>query len=144
MKGSILPNHIPVNKYSLLVLGLPTQLTPITVSGLEEELETVDLPDRTKASGGNTKSQEFTIAIPAHHHLEVSAMESWFRQGQDPVSFLYKKAGNLTMKPIGPGPGRVRQLAGMFVTKRKEADLELANEGEMAVIEYTISVDEVR
>lgn len=143
MKGSIQPGHIPVNKYQLLFVGLP-QLTPITVSGIEEELAMIDLPDRTKASGGNTGSSEMTIAIPAHHTTEIAAMELWFSEGQDPVSPTYKKPGSLLMESGSLiGATRRAQLMGTWVTKRKMPDLEMANDGEMAVYEYTLSIDQV-
>lgn len=142
MKGAIRPNHIAVNKYTFLVLGLPP-LTPTKISGIEEELEAVDLPDRTKASGGNTKAVEFTIMLPMHHTIEMAAMEAWFRESQDPVLPTYKKAATLLMLPIGPGIPRTRSLIGVFPTKRKDPDLEMKNEGEMAEVEWTISADQV-
>ena len=143
MKGSIQPGHIPVNKYTLLFVGLPT-LTPTEISGLEEELQTVDLPDRTKASGGNTGPSEFTMMIPAHHTVEILAMEAWFAEGQDPVTPTYKKAGSLLMESGSlVGPTRTINLMGAFVTKRKMPDLEMANDGDMATYEWTISVDQI-
>ena len=143
MKGSIQPGHIPVNKYQLLFVGIPL-LTPTEISGLEEELQTVDLPDRTKASGGNTGPSEFTVMIPAHHTAEILAMEAWFAEGQDPVLPTYKKAGSLLMESVSlVGPTRTINLFGVFVTKRKMPDLELANDGDMAVYEFTLSVDQI-
>ncbi len=143
MKGSIAPGHIPVNKYQLLFVGVP-QLTPVTISGIEEELQAVDLPDRTKASGGNTGPSEMTIAIPAHHTVEILAMESWFAESQDPVSPLYKKAGALLMQSGAIlGPTRTINLIGVFPTKRKMPDLEMSNDGEMATYEWTLSIDQL-
>lgn len=142
MKGSIRPAHIPLNKYVLQVFGLPP-LTPITVSGIEEELQAVDLPDRTRASGGHTGPVEFTIAIPMHHTIEMAAMEVWFRESQDPVLPTYKKPVTLIHQPIGPGAARVYQMIGVFPTSRALPDLDLANEGELAVVEWTLSADVV-
>ena len=142
MKGSIKPNHIPVNKYQFLVVGLPP-LTPTEISGMEETLQAVDLPDRTKASGGNTVPVEFTIMLPAHHKIEQAAMELWFRESQDSVSPTYKKPATLLMNPIGSGLPLVRQLLGVFPTKRKDPDLDMANDGELAKVEWTLSADQV-
>ena len=50
MKGIIKPDHIPVNNFDLLVAGL-IDLTAVEVSGIEDTLQTIDLPDRTRASG---------------------------------------------------------------------------------------------
>lgn len=143
MKGSIAPNHIPVNKYQFLIVGLPP-LTPIEVSGIEEELQTIDLPDRTKASGGNTSASEVTIKIPLHHTVEIAAMEAWFRAGQDPVLPNYKKSGSLLLESVSlTGPTRSYNLSGVFVTKRALPDLEQANDGDMAAAEFTLSIDQI-
>lgn len=142
MKGAIQPNHIAVNKYELLVVGLPP-LTPTEISGIEEELNVVDLPDRTRASGGNTNPVEITMMIPMHHTIEMAAMERWFKDSQDPVHPLYKKAASLSYERIGTGVGKQRQLVGVFPTKRKDPDLEMANDGEMATVEWTLNIDQI-
>jgi hypothetical protein len=142
MKGAVKSNHMAVNKFQLLVIGLPP-LTPLEISGIEEELQAVDLPDRTKASGGNTAPVEFTMMLPMHHTVEHAAMEVWFRESQDPVQPTYKKPATLLHQPIGPGAPRTFQLIGVFPTKRKLPDLEMANEGELAMVEWTLSADQV-
>jgi len=143
MKGVIQENHVAVNKYNLIVVGMPP-LTPVKVSGLDEVLETVELPDRTRASGGNTKATEFTMEIPSHHAIEVQAMETWFQQGKDPVQPGYKKAAVLIMKRIGAGVPRQFQLIGVFTSGRKNSDLEMKNEGDMAVDTWKMSVDDIK
>jgi hypothetical protein len=142
MKGVIRPDHIPVNKYELRVIGAPT-LTLYEISGLEDELETTDLPDRTVASGGNRKSGEFTAMMPMHHTPEMSYMESWFRESQDPVAPSYKKAATLVHSSISGITTRNFQLVGLFPHKRKLPDLEMKNEGEMAGVEWTFKYDDV-
>lgn len=144
MKGAIQPGHIPVNKFTLQFVGLPP-LTVTDASGIEEELNTVDLPDRTKASGGNTNPVETTITIPLHHTVEVAAMESWYAESQDPVTPTYKKMGSLLMESVAlVGASRTYNLVGCFPTKRKMPDLEMKNDGEMASVEWTISIDYIR
>ena len=142
LKGTILPDHIPVNNYELLVLGI-VPLTFTEISGLEEELETTQLPDRTVASGGNTLPVEFTAMQPMHHLIEVGAMEVWFRESQDPVLPTYKKAATILVKSISGLQTRSYALTGVFPKKRKTPDLEMANEGEAAMIEWTFSADKV-
>jgi hypothetical protein len=141
MKGVIRPDHIPVNKYQLLIIGLPP-LTFTEVSGIEDELETADMPDRTVASGGNRKASEFTAMLPMHHSTEQAAMESWFRESQDPVSPSYKKAGTLVHSSISGITVKTFQLVGVFPFKRKLPDLEMVNEGEMAAVEWSFKVDD--
>jgi len=140
MKGALQGDHIPLNKYQLIVLGMP-ELTFTKIGGLEEELETVDLPDRTVASGGQTKALEFSASIPAHHLIQQAAMELWFVEGRDPVASTYKKTGTLIMKSIGGSTFRTYSLLGLFVSKRATPDLEMSNEGEMAEIEWTFKAD---
>jgi len=140
MKGDIRADHIPINKWTLLVLGMP-MLTITEQSGIEEELETTDLPDKTRASGGNTLPVEFTAKIPMHHLEEQVAMELWFASCKDPVSPLYKKAATLIHKSISSRVLKTYSLIGMFPTKRKLPDLDMNNEGEYASVEWTFSAD---
>lgn len=142
MKGSIKSDHIAVNSYQLLVAGF-VPLTFTKISGIEEELEVTDLPDRTVASGGNTKSIEFTAEIPLHHTLEQAAMEVWFQTCQDPVVPLYKKPATLVLKNISGKVGRSFTLLGLFPSKRALPDLEMANEGEMATSTWTFKADDI-
>lgn len=141
MKGIILPDHIPVNNYQLIVVGGPPFITFTSIDGLEEELETVDLPDRTVASGGNTKSLEFTAKHPKHHLAEDIFLESWFLMSQDPVLPLYKKAATLLVQSISRLQTRTYNLIGLFPAKRKTADLEMNNEGELNETEWTFKCD---
>ena len=142
MKGTVLPNHIPVNNYELIVVGLP----PIVfsqISGLEEETQSVDMPDRTKVSGGNTTPVEFTGMTFEHHTTELAALELWRLEGVDPVSPLYKKVGTLIKRSLDGAVASTRTLLGIWITKRKDADLDMANDGEPAMIEWTFSSDKV-
>lgn len=142
MKGDILNDHIPLNKYKFMVLGL-VPLTPTKVSGLDDELTTVDLPDNTKASGGQHKAGEFTISIPEHHVLEIAAMEAWFTESTEPVQPTYKKAATLIATS---NSGRIvssKSILGVFPTKRSTPDREMDNDGEISLIEWTLSFDKV-
>ncbi len=147
MKGAIKPNHIPVNKFTLVIGdALIPPLTIVELSGIEEELQTVDLPDRTKASGGNTGPSEFTMTIPMHHVLEQAALELWWVQCQDPVATGYKKPGTLihnSIETLIGVQGKSYTLDGMFLSKRVLPDLDMANEGEQANVEWTVSVDTI-
>jgi hypothetical protein len=142
MKGVIDPDHIPVNKYTLKFLGF-ADLTPMEVSGMEDELQTTDLPDRTRASGGHRGVSEFTMMLPMHHTVEQAAMELWFRECQDPILPTYKKIGTLIMQRVSGQGDRSYTLVGVFPTKRALPDLDLSNEGEMASVEWTMSVDDI-
>jgi hypothetical protein len=141
MKGVIKPDHMPTNKYELVIVGLPP-LTPVTMTGMEDEIETHDMPDKTVVSSGNRKASEFEIAIPMHHSVEMAAMEVWFQEGQDPVSPAYKKAGTAIYKSISENVLRVYALVGAYPSKRKLPDAEMAAEGDMANVTWTIKVDD--
>lgn len=144
MKGAILPDHMPVNKYQLIVIGiLATQLTPVEISGMEDELQTVDLPDRTKASGGYRGPSEIEVTLPMHHTQEQLAMEAWYAECQDPVSPGYKKAATLVHQTISGTGSRSFSMVGVFPTKRALPDLDMTNEGEQANVVWTLSVDDI-
>lgn len=145
LKGRIRPDHMPMNKFGLTVVGLlPTNnITFISVSGLETEVAGVDLPDRTRATGGQAGPSTATVAVPTHHEDEVTAMELWLREGQDPVTPTYKKIATLTQFSNTGAITRTWSLMGVWITKRKLADLAFDNDGEMSTNEYELSVDEV-
>jgi len=136
VKGEILPDHMPVNKFQLLVAGLPPLLFT-EIAGLEEELETTDLPDRTVSSGGNTLPIEWTAMHPLHHSVEEAALELWYREGKDPVSPTYKKDATLLIFSNTGLVIKTYALPGTFISKRVVPDLDKSNEGEMAANEWT-------
>jgi len=142
MRGEVLPDHMPISNFTLLVVGLPPMYFS-KIAGLEQELQTVDLPDRTTASGGNTTPVEFTAETMMHHTNDQLALELWFKEGQDPVSPLYKKAATLIHKSLSGGNFRSFTLVALYVSKRKTPDLDKINEGEPAVIEWTFKADDM-
>lgn len=142
VKGTIKPAHVPRNKITLLVVPM-IPITIVALSGIEEELETVVLPDRTNASGGNTKPGEFTIRVPLHHTLEQIALEEWYGEAQDPVRPAYKRQGTLLFQNISGLVIRSFSLFGIFPSKRSLPDLEMANEGEEAEVTWTLKYDEI-
>jgi len=142
MKNILLPDHIPVNNFELIVVGSPGPIRFVTISGLEQELETVDLPDRTKASGGNLKAVEFTASHPKHHVVEDLFLEAWLAEGKL-VSPKYKKAGNLLVNSISGLVTRSYTLLNLFVSKRATPDLDMANEGELHLTEWTFMADDI-
>lgn len=139
MKQVLLPDHIPVNNFELIVVGAPP-LKFITIDGLEEELDTVDLPDRTKASGGATKAIEFTATHPKHHAVEDAFLEAWYVEARLALP-TYKKPGTLLIRSISSLQIRTFSVIGLFPMKRKTADLDMGNEGELNVNEWTFAGD---
>ncbi len=142
LKGIIQPNHAPLNNFEVFILGLPP-IVFITVAGLEEELETVDLPDRTTASGGNTKPVEWTGTTMLHHTVERLALEAWFKEGQDSVTSTYKKIGTLLSRGIQNNVHATYTLPGLYIMKRVIPDFDKANEGEPAMLEWTFKADDI-
>lgn len=142
LKGSVLPKHIPVNNYELLVEGLPPLLFT-EVSGADRETEKVDMPDRTVASGGNEKASEVTCMMFEHHAVELQALQAWRQEGQDPVTTTYKKTCTLIKRNISGEVATTQTWIGAWPTNRKDPDLEMANEGDPAMVEWTLSVDKI-
>ena len=140
MKMVLLPDHIPVNNFDLIVVGGPPVLQFVTIDGFDWELDTVDLPDRTKASGGATKAIEFMATHPKHHVVEDVFLQAWFTEAQLGLP-TYKKPASLLNNSISGLQVRTWNLIGMFPTKQKTADLDIGNEGEMNVTEWTFVAD---
>lgn len=78
-----------------------------------------------------------------HHVVEQAAMEVWLREAQDPVSPAYKKPATLIHRSLSGETLRTYTLLGVWVKSRALPDLELENEGEMAVVEFTLQADDV-
>lgn len=142
LKGRIQADHMPLNKFTLTVVGLPA-IDFLSVSGLESEVESVDLPDRTKATGGQIGTSEVTVSIANHHEAQLFAMEFWLREGQDPVTITYKKPAILTQLSNSGDATRTWTLAGVWVSKRGITDMAMENPGELATTEYTLMIDEI-
>jgi len=142
MKGAVQPNHIPINNFELIVIGIPP-IFLTKISGLEEETESTDLPDRTTASGGNTKPVEFTMMSFEHHAVELAALELWRREAIGNVTSTYKKIGTLIRRSIDGNVATTRTLTGLWIKKRKDSDSDVADEGAPAMIEWTMRTDKV-
>jgi len=140
IKQVLQADHIPVNKYTLIVVGMPL-ITFTKLSGLEYAVDVVDLPDRTRSPGGNAQATEFTGEQPLHHLAEVLAMEVWFEECQDPISSTAKKPGTLVLTSGTGALIKTYSFTGMWPSKRKTPDLDFENAGDMAVLEWTFQVD---
>ena len=143
LQGSVLPDHIAVNNYELSVVGISTSFFFTEVSGIELEIQAVDLPDRTKASGGNVVPQEWTAKTMLHHSIEQAALEAWLTEGQCPVDPAYKKTATLIHKTISGTPTAIYLLTGVWVMKRKLPDLDKSNDGEPGIVEWSFSSDNI-
>ena len=142
-KGTIKSDFIPRNKARLDVPGLnPIKFTSIT--GLEDELQVVDLPDKTRRSGGHRGPSEMVCMHPMHHQIEEVQLELWFTQSQDPVVPGYSRPAAITYMSESGNVLRIFTLIGVFPKKRKTADYEGENEGEMAQTEWTFNIDDIR
>lgn len=142
MKGAIQPNHVSKNNFELQVIGLPP-ITFIEVGDIPEQIDKVDLPDRTRASGGTKQAGEFTAMIPSHHDVEYAAMEAWYKEAQDPVAPTYKKSGVLIKKGIDGSVIRTYTFVGLWVSERNMTAVALENEGEMDAVEYLLNFDDI-
>lgn len=142
MKSVIQPDHIPLNKFELIVVGLPP-FTFTSLTGLEEELDKVNLPDRTVASGGRTQPVEFDVMLPTHHIAEQLAMEAWFQESQDPVLPTYKKPGTLIVSSISGNIVRSWSFPDLFPFKRTHPDMEMDNDGELSELQWALAASDI-
>ena len=142
IKNILDANHVQVNKFILLVVGLPP-IRFTSVGAIESELDDIERPDRTRETGGRQKPGEFEVTQPAHHILERAAMEAWFEECQDPVSPTHKKTGTILARNQSDVVVMSYQLEGLKIMTRALPEFELDNDGEMAEITWTLTFDEV-
>jgi len=143
MKGQIKSGHMPANKAKIQFVGLPP-ITAINHSELDSMLEVVDLPDRTRASGGQKKPVDFDFDVPMHHKEEQAALEKWHLDCQDPVAPDYKKTGVLIFPSIMRGiTAKTYSLSGSINKGPVIPAGDKTNEGEEAVVKWRISIDDV-
>jgi len=131
MKAVLQQNHIPINKFEL---GIPEvgKFTFTKISGFDREINMVDLPDRTRASGGIENAVEFTATLPKHHTEEVALIEAWYKAGIAGTN--YKYGAVLNEYRVNGDIGSTLMLTGLWVQEITEPEKDMANEGEMAVI----------
>lgn len=142
IKSVLKVNRVQVNKFKLTISpGVGSPLFT-TISGLEEELDTVDLPDRTSRSGGREKQIEFEVQQPMHHDLEVVAMEVWYRMCKASLP-LYLKLGVLILFDEWGIPRKKYTLPNLWISKRSHSELDLDNDGEMSTITWTLKADQI-
>jgi len=143
-KGSLSVGYIPVNKFTLSVADV-ADLKVVEVSGIEQELETVELPDKTVVTSGRLGVTEFTIKIPAHETTAMGAMDVWWKMcyGVNATSG-YKKLATLLLLDTFGATKSSWSITGMFPTKRALPELNAASEGEMAMAEWTFKADDIK
>jgi hypothetical protein len=142
MKGTLKEDHIGKNNSTITVLGLPP-LTVVSHGSLEEELKTVDLPDNTTASGGDTNPVEFDFSLPMHHVKEDVACEKWYQEGKGPVSPTYKKPAVLAYRSGSGKLIRSYTLEKCYLSKRVLPEGEMGDDGEMQTTTWTMKVDNI-
>ena len=142
LKRTIRADHMPVNNYRLNVTNM-IPIVFISVEGLDEELETVDLPDRTARSGGNTKAGSFTAKIMLHHTNEVAALERWYKDSQHPVKPDYLKNATLTFWSLTDQKSKTYALTDVFPHKRAISNADMNDEGKPAEATWTFRFTEV-
>jgi hypothetical protein len=144
MKSVLQPEHVARNRYEMIVLGMPS-FTFTKLTGIEQALDVVDLPDRTKASGGRAQAGTMGAAIPAHHTLEYAAMLAWIEDAKAPVGENYKKTATIILKPIGNSVAKTRTITvlGVWPSKKAISDQEMDNDGEMTELEVDLNFDDM-
>jgi len=143
VKGALKNDPGQVHRYRLMVIGLnPSDLNPTKVGGIEQETGKAELPDRTAISDGVPKAGELTVTIPAHHGIELGAVEAWYNDTRAKAPSKYKKSGTLLVFNGARQIVRTVKLTGLWPNKRTEPDYEMSAEGDMAEVEWTFSFDE--
>ena len=143
-KGSLSVGYIPNNKFTLSIPELGVgDLKIIEVSGIEQELETVELPDKTVATSGRAGIVEFTIKIPAHEDGAIAALDRWFMQCRGTVATDYKKDGTLALQNTYGDAVSSWAISGMFPMKRTLPEMNAAGAGDLSMSEWAFKADDV-
>jgi hypothetical protein len=125
------------------MIGLPRAILFTEVSEISEMMDLEEMPDKTVETSGQTKAVRFTAKVPAHHTVDIDALESWYKEGQDPVSALYKKSGNYIQRAIDGRPIRIYSLLGCFIYGRSLDPMKMDDNGQLTTIEYFFSADDI-
>ena len=142
LKGKIQKDIIAGNKYTVRV-GVK-EIICTTVSAIEEAIQTIDPPDGTTASGGRTEVSEFTIAVPAHHQIDMVYMNEWFAACQDPVLPTAYRMVTVKGSSSSGNINRIDTCFGCHITGRQSAEYLMEDGGSsMTVVEFTIRADRV-
>lgn len=140
IKGVLKPNPVQVNNYQFIVAGFP-ELTVTEISGITQDTDTVILPDRTVVTGGNQKTVEFTVKVPAWHSEELLAWEAWRLEAIGVVLPTYKKVVAINAKNQSGTIKHIGILTGCFVAGVESPGFDMSNEGEGAYCTYKLVAD---
>ena len=142
IKGTIQTDVFPTSKYVLIIGGM-MPLTILSIGALEEELETIELPDRTRVSNGNTKPLSFDVVTPAHHLEEQIQWEEWWSECKNPVSSLAYRIGTMAQLSASESVFRTSSMSGLFIMKKSASELDMANDSDFSKITWTLSANDV-
>lgn len=141
LKGVIPKDIIAANKFTVAVDNV--EILAVSVSGPDESLQTVELPDGTAASGGRTDPSESTIVIPQHATEAKLFMDTWWNSCKDPVQpTAYKNVTVIGTSSTG-AQSATDTWIGAFIKGRKSAEYSLEDGTTMTVLEYSVSIDDV-
>lgn len=139
MKGVIQPDHMPVNRGTLKLLGLP-EIDFITISGPTLATTEVELPDDTVVSGGKRKPFEMTVTVPTHHTVQIAAMDLWAEQSAQAANG-YKKAGSIIFESVSGEKFKTYSVLGVWARDLTLPDQDMGNVGDMNVNTYVLRGD---
>lgn len=142
-KGKVQANPIAQHSYQFLVVGMPP-LVVTKVGSLEDEIETITLPDRTRHPGGEKPPTEIVITVPSHHTVEQLALELWWEECQHPISPNAKKTGTLVRYRGDGSIGRKFLCTGAFPMKHARGEGDMENADGYVAEDWTLSIDDVK
>jgi len=142
-KGTIGQDYVPTNACIFHVDGIPRAITCTTTGDLEQEIVSPDMPDNTSRSAGVTRPIEFDINVPMHHIYEIELLDLWHEQCLDLVSPLAYRTCVMTYTSHFGQMVLTVPLENTHISKRKLPGTDASNDGEMAVVTYTLKCDTV-
>lgn len=144
-KGSIAPDGRTLRTNAGIV-KLPGRgrVNAIKIGGWDEEIGTVDLPDFTSASAGDSEPFDLAITFAAQDTETNNWMNEWWLASKDQVPG-YKKIVTL-MYPFdrSGNTGNIVNMHGCHVKKRGVPEVTMGPRGELLGKTWVLRVNEAR
>ncbi len=139
IKGEALPDPALRGQFRVSFIGMPP-IYATKFTGLEFEIETTDLADRTRHSAGATGAGEAVCSGYLHHTIEAVAWEAWFDASRN-GSPGYKRDGTLEILGADGIPRAIYSLVGVWPKKWAIGDFDKTSKDSVEVA-FTLSIDD--
>jgi len=136
-----LPGHPIIPARFVLSFETKEDITFTSISGLEQEIDAAESPDRTAHSTGIAKNVTLTVKCASHDDASISAMYEWYDECWGNVSEGYKKTGTLAFEDNRGIARKVYYLEGAWLKKFADDEAQMEESSKIHETEFSVSVD---